>query len=66
MAEFFSTNITFQALQDRTPFGRFRDTCGFFVRDSMEYAIRNNHIFWYNLGRCGPIVLIFELDRDIN
>jgi hypothetical protein len=26
MADFFTTNTTFQALQDRIPFGRFGDT----------------------------------------
>jgi hypothetical protein len=29
MADFFTTNTTFQALQDRIPFGRFGDTCVF-------------------------------------
>jgi hypothetical protein len=65
MADFFTTNATFQALQDRIPFSRFGDTCVSFVRNSMEWAHRNNHIFCYNSGSCGPIVLIFELDRDI-
>jgi hypothetical protein len=32
----------------------------------MQQSHRNNHIFCYNSGRCGPIVLIFELDWDIN
>jgi hypothetical protein len=36
MAEFYTTNTTFQALQDRIPFGRFGDICVFFVRNSME------------------------------
>jgi hypothetical protein len=30
MADFFTTNTTFQALQDRIPFGRFGDTYYFF------------------------------------
>jgi hypothetical protein len=30
MADFFTTNTTFQALQDRIPFGRFGDTYVFF------------------------------------
>jgi hypothetical protein len=29
MADFFTTNTTFQALQDRITFGRFRDICVF-------------------------------------
>jgi hypothetical protein len=29
MAEFFTTNTTFQALKDRIPFGRFVETCVF-------------------------------------
>jgi hypothetical protein len=29
MAEFFTTNTTFQPLQDRIPFGRFGETCVF-------------------------------------
>jgi len=29
MADFCSTNTTFQALKDRIPFGRFGDTCVF-------------------------------------
>ncbi len=29
MADFYTTNTTFQALQDRIPFGRVRDTCVF-------------------------------------
>jgi hypothetical protein len=29
MADFFTTNTTFQALQDRIPFSRFRYTCVF-------------------------------------
>ncbi len=66
MADFFTTNTTFQALQDRIPFGRFGDTYVFFGRNSMEQTHRNNHIFCYKPGRCGPIVLIFELDRDID
>jgi hypothetical protein len=65
MSDFFTTNTTFQALQDRILFGRFGDTCVFFGRNSMEWAHRKNHIFCYKPGRCGPIVLIFELDRDI-
>jgi hypothetical protein len=36
MADFFTTDTTFQALQDGVPFGRFRDTSVFFVRNSME------------------------------
>jgi hypothetical protein len=30
MADFFTKNTTFQALQDKIPFGRFGDTCVFF------------------------------------
>jgi hypothetical protein len=30
MADFFTTNTTFQALQDRIPFGRFGDICVLF------------------------------------
>jgi len=30
MANFFTTNTTFQALQDSIPFGRLGDTCVFF------------------------------------
>jgi hypothetical protein len=30
IADVFTTNTTFQALQDRIPFGRFGDTCVFF------------------------------------
>jgi hypothetical protein len=44
----------------------FSKKCLLIGRNSMEYAHRNNHIFCYNSGRCEPIVLIFELDRDIN
>ncbi len=65
MADFFTTNTTFQALQDRISFGRFGDTCVSFGRNSMEQAHRKNHIFCCKPGRCGPIVLIVELDRDI-
>ncbi len=36
---FFTTNTTFQALQDRIPFGQFRDTCV---------------IFWDELHEIGP------------
>jgi hypothetical protein len=31
MADFFTTNTTFQALKDRIPFGRLEDTCVFFL-----------------------------------
>jgi hypothetical protein len=34
MADFFTTNTTFQALQDRTPFGRFGDTYVFFFGET--------------------------------
>jgi len=30
MADFFTISTTFQALQDRIPFGRFGETCVFF------------------------------------
>ncbi len=66
MADFLTTNTTFQALQDRIPFGRFGDTCVFLGGTEWNRPTGITTFFCNNSGRCGPIVLTFELDRDIN
>jgi hypothetical protein len=67
MADFLPQDTTFQALQDRIPFGRFRDIYVFFLGGTpWNRPTEITTFFAYNSGRCGPILLIFELDRDIN
>ncbi len=66
MADFFTRNRTFQALQDRISFGRFRDTCVFL--GGTPWNRPSGIITFFGITQEGvdQSFLSFSLDQDIN
>jgi hypothetical protein len=65
MADFFTTNTNFQALQDRIPFGRFGDAHVFSGETPWNRSTRIITFFVINQEGVDQSISSSSLDRDI-
>ncbi len=66
MADFFTTNTTFEALKDRISFGRFRDTCFFLGETPWNRLTGIITFFGITQEGVDQPFSSSSLDRDIN